>query len=167
MENGKVTTMNKWDKVAASEIPPYKWNADLLLKLRLVDLAQVERLTKKQDKVRDAGGTVDQCFDILSWTWDFTRKMSPVLDESGKPTKKQVFKKCRARECIQGNKQLPLHTYDPLRVSASVVLHPAGIHLVNITIVNFGLLVFKIDDPKAFLSGRSRLSDRHLCAKGG
>jgi hypothetical protein len=97
VENGKVTVVNKWDKVAAAEIPPYKWNADLLLKLRLADLAQVERLTKKQDKVRDAGRTVDQCFDILSWTWDFTRKMPPVLDESGKPTKKQAFKKCRAR----------------------------------------------------------------------
>lgn len=51
-----------------------------------------------------------------------------------------------------GNEQIPLHTYDPLRVSAAVV-HPACIHLVNIIIVSFGLMVFKIDDPKAFCLG--------------
>jgi hypothetical protein len=156
LENGKVTILNKWDvhKVPAASIPPYKWNADMMVKLRLMDLAQVERLSKWQDKVRQTGGTVDLCFDILSWTWDFVKNMSPVLDAEGKPTSKQVFKKCRARACIKGNEQVPLHTYDPLRVSAAVV-HPAGIQLVNIIIVNFGLLVFKIDDPKAFCQGEA------------
>jgi hypothetical protein len=80
--------------------------------------------------------------------------MAALHDADGKPTKAQVFKKCRARARIQGNLQIPLHTYDPLRVSAAVV-HPAGIHLVNIIIVNFGLYVFKIDDPKAFCQGEA------------
>jgi hypothetical protein len=46
-----------------------------------------------------------------------------------------------------GNEQVVLCTYDPLRVSA------ACIHLVNIIIVNFGMMVFKSDDPKAFCQG--------------
>ena len=81
-----------------------------------------------------------------------SKNVSFVRRKRATYTRTQVFKKCRARACIQGNLQVPLHTYDPLRVSAAVV-HPAGIYLVNIIIVNFGLLVFKIDDPKAFCQG--------------
>jgi hypothetical protein len=82
-------------KVPPSDIPPYKWNEDMMLKMRRMDLVQVKRLSKKQDKVRKEGGAVDECFEVVSWTWDFVRKMSPVLDEEGKPTKKQVFKKLK------------------------------------------------------------------------
>jgi hypothetical protein len=153
IENGKVEIMHKDTAVPPEDIPPYKWNAEMLTKLRLVDLSRLEGLKKKQDRAREAkGGKVDECFDILKWTWDFVRKMAPVLDENDQPTKRRKFKKCRARACIMGNDQIPLHTYDPLRVSAAVV-HPACIHLVNIIIVSFGLMVFKIDDPKAFCQG--------------
>ena len=51
-----------------------------------------------------------------------------------------------------GNEQCEMQTYDPLRISASVV-HPASFHIVNIIIVSFGMNIFKIDDPKAFCKG--------------
>ena len=153
--NGKVEILHKDTLVPPSEIPPYAWNKDTLGKLRLVDLGHVQELCDKQDKQRKAGGgTIDECFDILSWMWMFTRKMSPPpQNEDGTPSdKQQCFKKCRARCCLMGCDQVPLHTYDPLRVSAAVV-HPASFHLVNILIVNFGMHIFKIDDPKAFCKG--------------
>ena len=87
-------------------------------------------MQKQKRAKQKGGGKIDGCFDVLTWTWDFVRKMAALHDADGKPTKAQVFKKCRARARIQGNLQIPLHTYDPLRVSAAVV-HPAGIHLVQ------------------------------------
>jgi hypothetical protein len=32
-------------------------------------------------------------------------------------------------------------------------VHPASFHIVNIIIVSFGMIIFKIDDPKAFCKG--------------
>jgi hypothetical protein len=70
-------------------------------------------------------------------------KMAPLLDTNDHTTGKQVFKKCRARCCLMGNKQTAMATYDPLRVSAAVV-HPASLHLVNILIVSYGLHIVTI-----------------------
>jgi hypothetical protein len=153
IKNGKVEILRDDSPVAPDEIPPYKWNEMLMSELRLMDLAQVQRLNDKQDAVRDDGATVDECFDILRWTWMFVRKMMPVLEKStGKPTGKEMFKKPRARACIMGNEQCEMQTYGPLRISASVV-HPASFHIVNIIIVSFAMNIFKIDDPKAFCKG--------------
>ena len=153
ISNGKVLIMRDDSPVPPEDIPPYKWNETLMKDLRLMDLAQVTQLNAKQDAVRDAGATVDDCFDILRWTWMFVRKMMPVLHPTtGKPSGKEAFKKARARACIMGNEQCEMQTYDPLRISASVV-HPASFHIVNIIIVSFGMNIFKIDDPKAFCKG--------------
>jgi hypothetical protein len=65
IENGPVLISHKDEKVPAKEIPPYKWNADMLQKLRLVDFSRLAGLKKKQDRVRESGGKIDECFDIL------------------------------------------------------------------------------------------------------
>jgi hypothetical protein len=166
IENGKVEILHKDSTVPASDIPPYKWNKDMLIKLRLSDLDAVERLSARQEELRKkGGGTVDQCFDILKWTWDFNRKMPPLLDELETPTGLEVFKKCRARACLMGCDQVEMHTYDPLRVSAAVV-HPASFHIINIIIVNFGLMIFKVDDPKAFCKGDADYPIFSYCPRG-
>ena len=77
-------------------------------------------------------------------------KMAPLLDTNDHPTGKQVFKKCRARCCLMGNKQTAMATYDPL---SAAVVHPTPLHLVNILIVSYGLHIIKLDDPKAFCKG--------------
>ena len=72
-ENGKVDLLNKrTHRVHESEIPPYKWNAEKLVNLRLIDLSRVDGLTQKQARAKaNGGGKIDECFDVLSWTWDF------------------------------------------------------------------------------------------------
>ena len=42
IENGKVEIMHKDTAVPPEDIPPYKWNAEMLTKLRLVDLSRLE-----------------------------------------------------------------------------------------------------------------------------
>jgi hypothetical protein len=44
------------------------------------DFLRVASLKRKQDRVRESGGQIDECFDILKWTWDFVREIAPVLD---------------------------------------------------------------------------------------
>jgi hypothetical protein len=88
IENGKVEILNKCThRVSPAEIPPYKWNAEELLELRLIDLARVDGLVEKQSRAKTrGGGKIDECFDVLTWTWDFVRKMAPVHDSEGRPS---------------------------------------------------------------------------------
>jgi hypothetical protein len=53
IENGKVEIMHKDAAVPPEDIPPYKWNAEVLTKLRLVDLSRLEGLKKKQDRAKE------------------------------------------------------------------------------------------------------------------
>jgi hypothetical protein len=64
IDNGCVEILRDDSPVPIEDIPPYKWNADMLVDLRLMDLCAAERLSTRQEKIRKAGGgTVDQCFD--------------------------------------------------------------------------------------------------------
>jgi hypothetical protein len=77
----------------------------------------------------------------------FERKMQALTAKDGTPTGSMVFKKARARAFIKGCNQIRRQSFDPLAISAPVC-HVAVKHLylVNITIVNFGLVTRYFQD---------------------
>ena len=152
LEHDKVVICHADDLVPLDEIPPYAWLEKTLTDLGLKKYVDVTGMREKLVARLAKGGTIDEVFDILDWVWVFARKMESVLNELGKPTGQQVFKKGRARCCLKGCAQREMRTYDPMMVAAAVV-HPASLHLVNIIIVCFNLHIMKIDDPKAFCQG--------------
>jgi hypothetical protein len=152
LDNDKARICKSTDVVPPEEIPPYAWLEKTLVDIGVRDIGTMNKTRDECISRMSKGGTIDEVFEIMRWTWALMRKMEPLLDTNWHPTGDQVFKKCRARCCLMGNRQTPMATYDPLRVSAAVV-HPASLHLVNILILSFGLHIVKLDDPKAFCKG--------------
>ena len=150
LEHDKVVICHADDKVPLDEIPPYAWLEKTLTDLGLKKYVDVTGMREKLVSRLAKGGTIDEVFDILDWVWVFNRKMESVLNELGKPSGQQVFKKGRARCCLKGCAQREMRTYDPMMVAAAVV-HPASLHLVNITIVCFNLHIMKLMVRKHFV----------------
>jgi hypothetical protein len=65
--------------VPPDEIPPYAWLEKTLVDIGVRDLATMDRTREDCMKRMKAGGTIDEVFEILRWTWALLRKMQPLL----------------------------------------------------------------------------------------
>ena len=69
IEHGKVQICKSTDVVPIDEIPPYAWLEKTLVDIGVRDIATMEKTRDKCVARMKQGGTIDDVFEILRWTW--------------------------------------------------------------------------------------------------
>jgi hypothetical protein len=80
LEHGKAHICKSTDQVPAEQIPPYSWLEKTLVDIGVRGIADMDKTRDECVARMSRGGTIDDVFEILRWTWALMRKMTPLLD---------------------------------------------------------------------------------------